>query len=215
MLDRLKRIYAAEGICIGIFSLVNKIYCAALSLFFARLLSAPGLKINSWPNFHGVNFLPLGRDVFVNGSCWIECFCFYGGDSYAPRLVIGDNVSFSERVHISCANDIWIGSGVLFGSNVYVSDNSHGVYAGAIQSSPLIPPAQRPLSLMGEVRIGNNVWIGDNCLIMAPASIGDGAIIGGNSLVKTSVPSGEMWAGVPAKCIKYFDKATQQWIPKK
>ena len=44
-----------------------------------------------------------------------------------PRLIIGDNVSLSEYVHIGCVNRIEIGDNVLMGSKIYITDHNHGV----------------------------------------------------------------------------------------
>lgn len=38
------------------------------------------------------------------------------------------------------------------------------------------------------VKIGNDVWIGENCIIFAHVSIGDGAIIAAGSIVRKDVP---------------------------
>lgn len=57
--------------------------------------------------------------------------------------------------------------------------------------------------------IGNDVWIGAKCLVKGGVTIGDGAIIGMGSVVTHDVPSYEIWAGNPAKCIrKRFDNET-------
>ena len=54
-----------------------------------------------------------------------------------------------------------------------------------------------------EVIIGNDVWIGCNATILRGVKIGDGAIIGANSLVSKDVPPYAIVAGTPAKIIKY------------
>jgi len=53
-----------------------------------------------------------------------------------------------------------------------------------------------------EVIIGNNVWIGNNVLILKGVSIGDNAIIAAGSVVTKNVPEGSVVAGNPAKMIK-------------
>lgn len=50
----------------------------------------------------------------------------------------------------------------------------------------------------GDIRVGNDVWIGDGALIMSGIQIGDGAVIGARAVVTRSVPPYEVWAGVPA-----------------
>lgn len=44
------------------------------------------------------------------------------------------------------------------------------------------PPENR------EVIIGNDVWIGANCIIFEGVTIGDGAVIGAGSVIRRNVP---------------------------
>ena len=52
------------------------------------------------------------------------------------------------------------------------------------------------------VRIGNDVWIGAEALIMGGVSIGDGAIIASGAVVTKDVPAFSIVGGVPASVIK-------------
>ena len=61
--------------------------------------------------------------------------------------------------------------------------------------------------------IGNDVWIGNNATILPGIKIGDGAIIGTNSLVTTDVEPYTIVGGNPAKEIrKRFDEETIQLL---
>ena len=56
-------------------------------------------------------------------------------------------------------------------------------------------------------KIGNDVWIGVNALIMEGLTIGDGAVIGAGAVVTKDVPPYAVVGGIPAKVIKYrFDE---------
>ncbi|WP_292467133.1 acyltransferase [Methanolobus sp.] len=57
----------------------------------------------------------------------------------------------------------------------------------------------------GKVKIGNNVYIGAQSIIMPGVSIGDNVIIGANSVVLSDIPSNCIAAGNPAKVIKKMD----------
>lgn len=62
------------------------------------------------------------------------------------------------------------------------------------------------MPLKGDTVVGNDVWIGQNVTILPGVHIGDGAIIGLNSVVASDVPPYTIVAGNPAKQIrKRFD----------
>lgn len=54
----------------------------------------------------------------------------------------------------------------------------------------------------GNIKIGDNVQIGMRALILPGVTIGDGAVIGANSVVTRDVPPYTTVAGQPAKVIK-------------
>lgn len=66
----------------------------------------------------------------------------------------------------------------------------------------------------GEVKIGNNCFIGFQSLILKGTTIGDNVIIGARSVVKGNIPSNTVWAGIPARQIctieEFHQKKTKQ-----
>lgn len=104
----------------------------------------------------------------------------------SPKLTIGSNCNFGAYNHITCTNEVTIGDNVLTGKWVTISDNSHGT---TDEESLKTPPALRTIVSKGKVIIGNNVWIGDKATILAGVTIGDGAVIGANTVVTKDVPS--------------------------
>lgn len=51
--------------------------------------------------------------------------------------------------------------------------------------------------------IGNDCWIGRDAVIMSGVKIGNGAIVGARALVTSDIPPYAIYAGIPAKLIKY------------
>lgn len=67
-------------------------------------------------------------------------------------------------------------------------------------------PVNDKMPLKGDTVIGNDVWIGQNAVILPGVHIGDGAIIGLNSVVGSDVEPYTIVAGNPAKPLrKRFD----------
>lgn len=68
------------------------------------------------------------------------------------------------------------------------------------------PPAPSDLPFKGDTVIGNDVWIGQNAVILPGVQIGDGAIIGASSVVGSDVAPYTIVAGNPARTLrKRFD----------
>ena len=68
-------------------------------------------------------------------------------------------------------------------------------------------PSASDMPLKGNTVIGNDVWIGQNAVILPGVNIGDGAIIGANSVVGSNIAPYTIVAGNPAKVIrKRFDE---------
>lgn len=63
-------------------------------------------------------------------------------------------------------------------------------------------PQPGDLPFKGDTVIGNDVWIGYDCLIMPGVKIGNGAIISSRSVVVNDVPAYAVVGGNPAKIIK-------------
>lgn len=51
----------------------------------------------------------------------------------------------------------------------------------------------------------DNVTIYAGTVIVGDITVGENSVIGANSVVLSDVPANEIWAGVPAKCIRQID----------
>ncbi|UDQ82373.1 Vat family streptogramin A O-acetyltransferase [Erwinia rhapontici] len=63
-------------------------------------------------------------------------------------------------------------------------------------------PEPGDLPYKGDTRVGNDVWMGYDCLIMPGVTIGNGAIISSRSVVVSDVPAYSIVGGNPAKVIR-------------
>ena len=183
----------------------------------ARSLGAPGFRAGGMPRLLGLSHITLGPDFHAGDALWLEAVVAYGEGAarvqFQPRLTIGAAARLSDNVHIACLDRVIIGDHLLCGSRVLISDHTHGRYDGVDSSDPAVPPAQRPLHSTGPVRIGSNVWLGDGVAVLAGAEIGDGCIIGANSVVTGSIPPSTIAFGAPARPVRRWDAAERAWVP--
>ena len=142
--------------------------------------------------------ISIGKEFFAKRFVRLETLTTYGGHQYSPQLVIGNNVSVEDYVHIGCAESVTIGDGCLFASKVFITDHFHGKIASEDLS---LRPNERPLSCT-PVKIGNNVWLGENVSVMPGVTLGDNVIVGANAVVTHSFPDNVVIAGIPARVIK-------------
>ncbi len=76
-----------------------------------------------------------------------------------------------------------------------------------------IPDAEK-IEKFGRIKIGNNVHIGINAIIMPGVTIGDNVIIGCSAVVTHDVPSNSVVVGAPARVIETIDEYTQKNMSK-
>lgn len=162
----------------------------------ARLIRRP-IYIRGKKSLTGCKNITTGR------------FCRFDLEGNKQTLHIGDNCEMGDMTHIVAHNCVEIGNDVLIASKCFISDVNHGKYSGDNQDSPETAPNSRVL-IAGETVIGNRVWIGENAVILAGAEIGDGCIIGANSVVSKIIPSRTMVVG-NNRIIKKWNEETNVW----
>ena len=148
---------------------------------------------------HCLENVEIGDNFKCGERLKLRTFNGWKDQSFNPCIRIGNNVSIESDCHIGAINKIIIGDNVLIASFVYISDHSHGEITRAELD---LAPLERPLYSKGPIIIGNNVWIGEKVCILPNVRIGDGAIIGANSVVTKDIPPYSVAAGSPAKVIK-------------
>jgi acetyltransferase-like isoleucine patch superfamily enzyme len=147
------------------------------------------------------NKIVFGKNVTVGPQCsfWME-----GSNN---TIIIGDNTTFTCKVHFNAQEhntDIIVGEDCMFSNTIIVrTSDSHPIYD--MKSNSRINPAK-------SISIGDHVWIAPNTKIMKGAIIGDGSIIGSDSMVTKTIPSNCLAVGHPAKVVKENIKWTRENI---
>ncbi|OPJ64516.1 galactoside O-acetyltransferase [Clostridium chromiireducens] len=159
------------------------------------------LKYGSTIKF-GSNFRCCNDYIYIeNGAVYLGDNCSVGHDSYIcsrETLVIGNSFTVTSNLYLVCEKNapINIGNDCMLSDGIRIrSDNGHSIF-------DMIE--EKNLSLCNEqyVKIGNHVWIGMATTILFNSDIGEGSVIGANSLVKGEFPPNCIIAGNAAKVIR-------------
>lgn len=166
-----------------------KYFFVCLIEFFAKILF-------SLPRFRFFNRI---KSIFLQclGARIGKRVVFYPGVWIMPgrKLVVGDDVDFALDVLVTTSGGVTIGDRTLIGYRTQILSNNHR-----------IPNGRAPIFYAGHegkpVLIGNDVWIGANCLILPGVTIGEGAVVAGGSIVTKDIPPFSIVAGNPARILK-------------
>lgn len=141
----------------------------------------------------------IGDNFKMGKNGKIRTFSKWGDVIYHPNIIIGNNVDFEDWISIAAIDSIVIEDNVLAASFVYISDLFHGTID---RESMDISPIKRPLYAKGPIHICRNVWLGEHVCVMPNVTIGEGSIVGANSVVTKDIPPYSVAVGSPAKVIR-------------
>lgn len=116
----------------------------------------------------------LGERIQNRGTLYMVC-------GQKGRLLVGAHVFFNTNSSVACLGRVEIGDYCKFGNNTVIVDHDHN-YRN-----------ENGEYVIGEITIGNRVWVGANCTILRGAHIGDDCVIAAGSVVKSDVPAGTLY----------------------
>ncbi|WP_136799810.1 acyltransferase [Desulfosediminicola ganghwensis] len=136
----------------------------------------------------------VGKRVVFYPGVWIT-------KAPSHQLIIGDDVDLAYQVIVTTGGGVSIGDRSLVGYRTQILSTNHK-----------IPPIGYKIFNSGRVAksvvIGNDVWIGANCLILPGVTIGEGAVVAGGSVVTKDIPANNIVGGSPARLIRMRDPET-------
>ena len=132
-----------------------------------------------------------------------------------PNIIVGEFTYIADsefESHVTHHYE-WNGDKLIIGKFCQIAAGVEFVMNGAnhqmnavstfpfytMEGWEMAPPAISDLPLKGDTIVGNDVWIGQNAVILPGVHFGDGAIIGANSVVGRDIPPYTIVVGNPAR----------------
>src|SRR5437879_6922977 len=137
-------------------------------------------------------WLKFGTGSVIERECTIWCAAEPESE---PSVITGANVFVGRNTYLGAWRRISIGSDTLIGAYCYIISGNHRFAA------PDLPVRMQGYE-GGPITIGRNVWFGAHIIVLPGVTVGDNAVIGAGSVVTSSIPEAEIWAGVPARRIR-------------
>ena len=116
---------------------------------------------------------------------------------------IGVNISGKLHIYgkVEWSTEPWI---ITLGNNVHITDGVKFIThdGGTLLFRDKIPD----LEITKPIVVGNDVYIGNNVLILPGVSIGNNVVVGAGAIVTRKIPDNSVAVGVPARVIKTADE---------
>lgn len=154
-------------------------------------------------------FRRIGRKVVIDG--WVQIIwpcadirlgdrvrigrrCVFQG-SPDCTINIGNSVTINDGAYLTAVFGIDIGERTSIGEYVSIRDYDH-------QFDDVNTPIQNQGYRGGPIRIGRDCWIGRGTIVTGGVTIGDGAVVGANSVVTRDIPPMAVAVGAPARVLR-------------
>lgn len=145
----------------------------------------------------------LGRPSFVKG---IRRFYSGPGLGIFPgwrieilngRVDVGRNVRIGNNLVLNCGSEVMIGDDVTISANVFIGTTDVQISSNLYQSFNDWPIVERP------IHIGRGCFIGFGAVLLPGVRLGEGCVVGANSVVRGEFPPGSIIAGKKAQVLRF------------
>ncbi|MBW3491682.1 DapH/DapD/GlmU-related protein [Bacillus sp. FDAARGOS_1420] len=139
------------------------------------------------------NGLKIGNNVKIGSHSIVAC----SGSlkNLGKGLIIGDDSGIGDFSFFGAAGGIKIGSNVIMGQNVRFHSENHNF------DRIDIPIKEQGVTNKG-IAVGNDCWIGSGAVFLDGVEVGEGCVIGANTLVNKNIPAYSVAVGNPVKIVK-------------
>lgn len=157
--------------------LIKKMYF--LSKNYKKLIIGSNVSFNGGMEIKIIDKgrISIGNKATFRGNDYLRCL-------NNGVLSIGENCFFNINVSITSMNSISIGNNCKIANNVVIVDHDHDY------NNDLVGYTTESIS------IGDNVWIGANCVILKGVTIGKNSVVAAGSIVNMDIPESTVFFNI-------------------
>jgi virginiamycin A acetyltransferase len=133
-----------------------------------------------------------GTNIIISENSVIDSFVKIKPAGGMGDLIIGPECVVNSGCVFYTGNGIHIGRGVAIAANCTFAPTNHEYNQ---KNVPIRKQRFQPSK--GGIVIGDDVWIGANCVILDGANIGDGCVIAAGSLIRGVLEAYGVYGGNP------------------
>ena len=175
---------------------------AFLSYLRGKIILGKNIRIDLKSRIYNQNgVITIGNNVYLRSSVK----GYQAGMPFPTTLLIdmkGASISIGDNTRINGAY-IHAQQGILIGRNCVIAS---GVQIIDSNGHILLSPNRTiGRDLPEEIKIGNNVWIGLNAIILKGSIIGDNCVVSAGSIVKGKFDANSLIVGNPAVVVKTLE----------
>ena len=130
--------------------------------------------------------IEIGEDAKIREQVYVG-----GPQLPESRFALGSRTIILQLTSINPTKPVIIGDDTGIGGHCLIF--THGVWLSALDGYPVTYEG---------VTLGKSVWLPWRVFVMPGSTIGDGTVIGANSLVSGAIPANSLAVGSPAKVIR-------------
>lgn len=174
-------------------------------------MSTPTTSLSS-PQYDKSQLKEVGEDVFISANVEIrrpQLISIGSHTAIDSNVYITTGAEIGDYVHISPFTSIIGGAtamlymdhftGMAAGCRIICASDEHMGYG---LTNPTVPLAYRDNVTVAPVRFEMFATVGSNVVIMPGVTLGEGCVVGANSLVTKSLESWTVYVGSPARPLK-------------
>ncbi|HEY3717557.1 MAG TPA: acyltransferase [Jatrophihabitantaceae bacterium] len=141
-------------------------------------------------------YVELGSScsITIDPRCTLGALFVYGARDAHVQVGADSGFNGSVRLLMHEPGRIDIGYGCLFAGETDLSISDMHSLVDVDTGRRINPPA--------DIRVGDRVWLGQRANVLKGAQLGDGCVVGAGSIVRGTLPTNTVCAGVPAKVVR-------------